>query len=237
MSKHIRSMEVCVGNRTETVDFGDRSVVGLRGGMVEVDTILFTLERFLALDFGSFYNDIDSKLGVKYENINIGTSSIVYSEGSSYYLDGKLTSIGEMPSIHCIRYVNGNIIRSFLISDKSNQEEIGIDMSHFNSIIPDSKWQRIEILVNGLLEYSFVNIDFKSRSLVFDFDSRPDEWSEEGIEVVYLLVSESMLTPEGYSRVILLSDMEILTYDQLQKLVDVLRGISRNELIVYSHSN
>ena len=108
-------------------------------------------------------------------------------------------------------------------------------MTRFNSAISNSKWSRLATLANTLVGYDFVKIDVKKRKLSFDIKSYND-WTEEGIKFVYLLLSEAMLTPDKYSRVMLLSEITLLSHEQVVQLVKTLSAISRNDVIIFSNN-
>lgn len=215
------------------IDFQGYKLVNLSGAKENKDSILYTLERFLARDFGSYYDEIDSNLGVKYKSIN-GSSTLQFIGGISSFSDSKLILRGTIPSIHCIRYAKKDRIRSFLIDSELSNEVIGRNMTIFSSVISDSKWKRLVTLANELVGYEFVKVDIKNRKLSFNIHSYND-WSEDTIKFVYLLISEAMLTPDKYTRVMLLSEIDILSDKQMSKLIKTLSSISRNEMIVFSN--
>ena len=140
-----------------------------------------------------------------------------------------------MPRIHCIRYTKGGRLRSFLLSSDSSDEVIGTNMTIFSSVISDSKWSRLVAIVNKLIGYEVVKLDIKSRKISFDIHSYND-WSEDAIKFVYLLISEAMLTPDKYTRVMLLSEVDILSTSQVTELIKTLSSISRNEMLIFSDS-
>ena len=63
MSDCIKKLSTFLDNRLISLDFQSYKLVNLSGVKKDKDTILYTLERFLAKDFGSYYDDIDSNLG------------------------------------------------------------------------------------------------------------------------------------------------------------------------------
>lgn len=234
MSDCIKKLSTFLDNRLLSLDFQSYKLVNLSGVKKDKDTILYTLERFLAKDFGSYYDDIDSNLGVNYAELN-GSSTIQFISGISVYSDTKLTQRGTIPYIHCIRYAGKDRIRSFILDSEFNTEVIGTDMTRFNSAISNSKWSRLATLANTLVGYDFVKIDVKKRKLSFDIKSYND-WTEEGIKFVYLLLSEAMLTPDKYSRVMLLSEITLLSHEQVVQLIKTLSAISRNDVIIFSNN-
>lgn len=234
MSASIKNLSTFIDNRMININFQGNKLVSLSGDESNKDTILYTLERFFAQDFGSYYDEIDSNLGVSYKKLE-GNSTLKYVSGISTYSDLKLQNRGTLPYIHCIRYINKDRIRSFIIDSNVTSEVIGTNMTVFSSVISDSKWSRLATLVNNLVGYECVKLDIKSRKLSFDIHSYKG-WSEETIKFVYLLISESMLTPDKYTRVILLSEIDILSTEQVAKLIKTLSSISRNEMIVFSNN-
>lgn len=234
LSANIKKLSTFIDNRMMNIDFQGYKYVNLSGAKENKDTVLYTLERFLARDFGSYYNDIDEIIGVNYKEVN-GSSTLQYISGISVYSDTKLSQRGTLPSLHCIRYVGKNRVRSFIIDSEFSNEFIGCDMTRFSSVLSDSKWNRLVTLANSLVGYNFVTLDIKSRKLKFNIHQFND-WSEEGIKFVYLILSESMLTPDKYTRVTLLSDIDIISDEQVSKLLKTLGSISRNEMVVFSNN-
>lgn len=234
MSANIKKLSMFIDNRMINVDFQGHKLVCLSGVKENRDTLLYTLERFLANDFSSYYNEIDSNLGFKYKNVE-GSCTLNFINGFFSYSDGKQKQRGTTPNIHCIRYTKGGRIRSFLLSSNSSDEVIGTNMTVFSSVISDSKWNRLVTIVNKLIGYEVVKLDIKSRKISFDIHSYND-WSEDAIKFVYLLISEAMLTPDKYTRVMLLSEIDILSINQITELIKTLSSISRNEMIIFSDS-
>lgn len=233
MSRVIKKLSLSINNRKIDIDFGDSNIISLGGSISDRDTIIYTLERFFANDFGTYYNDIDSNLGVNYANVEF-PCSIEYSNSYCKYTGNRFKFLGHTPSIHCIRYINNSIIRSFILKNsKIDNEIIGVDMTKFNSGVSDSKWKRLALLVNNLIGSDVVNLDLTHRSL-FLTTTPVNDWSEEAIKFVYLLVSESIITPEDYIRVILLSHVSMLSSEQLEKLIDTLKSISKGDMVVLS---
>lgn len=233
MSASIKKLSTFIDSRMINIDFQGYKLACLYGDKCNKDTILYTLERFLAYDFGSYYDEIDSNLGVNYK-LAEGSSTLQFTSGILSCSDASITQRGTLPNIHCIRYVNNDRIRSFLIDSSNSNEVIGTNMTVFSSVISDSKWNRLVALVTKLIGYEFVKLDIRKRKVCFDIHDYND-WSVEQIKFVYLLVSESMLTPDNYTRVILLSEISLLSDRQVSELIKTLNSISRNEMIIYSN--
>lgn len=233
MSKSIKKLTTFLDNRLISLDLQGNKFVQLSGSKIDKDSIIYTLERFLALDFQSYYDDIDSNLGVNYQKSK-GTSSLQFNSGILQYSSGKLEKKGLIPDAHCIRYLTSDRIRSFTIDNTGVSDTIGCNMTVFNSVISDSKWNRLTSLVNSLVGYEVVKLDLKLRKLRFDIHEF-DGWSVEAIQLVYLILAESMLIKTDKLGVLLLSDIDILSETQLVKFFDVLNRISNIELIIFSN--
>lgn len=231
MSLNIKNLSTIIDTNIINIDFDSYKLVKLCGDKLNKDTLISILERFLAIDFEKYYDDIDLNLGVSY--LPVQNSTLKYNNGSIVYSNCKVETKGNLPKIHCIRYVNGVRIRSFLIDSEVTNDVIGVNMTEFNSVVSNSKWGRLSLLVNEMVGFDFVLLDIKNRRLDFNLVSRSD-WSEDALKFVYLLISESMLTPDDYTRVILLSNISVLNNIQISKLIHTLMSISKNEFIVYS---
>lgn len=234
MSANIKKLSTFFDNRLINIDLQGNKLVCLSGAKENKDSIIHILERFLARDFGGYYKDIDSNLGAYYKNIE-GSSTLQFINGISLYSDDKLQIRGTLPNIHCIRYAGKDRIRSFLLSNADEVKCIGCNMVKFSSIISDSKWNRLITLFNKLIGYKVADLNMKTRRLSFDIHSYND-WTEEGIKFVYLILAESMLTPDNYTRVTLLSELSLLNTRQISELIKTLSNISRNELILFSNT-
>lgn len=234
MSANIKKLSTFFDNRLVNIDLQGNKLVCLSGAKENKDSIIHIFERFLARDFGGYYTNIDSNLGVKYKSIE-GSSSLQFINGISLYLEDKFQIRGTLPNIHCIRYAGKDRIRSFLLSSNDEAKCIGCNMVKFSSIISDSKWNRLVTLFNKLIGYKAANLDMKARKLYFDIHSYND-WTEESIKFVYLVLAESMLTPDNYTRVTLLSELNLLNNRQVSEFIKTLSSISRNELILFSNT-
>lgn len=234
MSANIKRLSTFFDNRMISLDFQGNKLVCLSGAKENKDSILYTLERFFARDFSSYYDDIDKNLGVNYKNIE-GSSTLQFTNGFLSYSDSKLQIRGTLPNIHCIRYSGKDRIRSFLISSEDKSECIGYNMTTFSSVISDNKWNRLVTLFNKLIGYEVVKLDMKIRKLSFDIHSFND-WSEDAIKFVYLIMSESMLTPDNYVRVTILSELSLLNSRQVNDVIKTLSSLSRNEVIFFSNT-
>ena len=233
MSEIIKDLYLNINSELKRLEFGNSTFVQLIGDKVTKDTLLFNIERFLAMDFSDYYNNIDNSIGVVYHKLD-GDATINFIDGLIHYKNGVLRSWGSIPNIHCIRYSSGNTIRSFSITD-SSFDTAGIDMTKYSHLVSNSAWMRIEKLVNELVGYKFVNIDTSNKIISFDFDSNSTEWTSDEIKMVYLLLSESTLTPVGYKRVTLLSELN-MSNEKFIKLINSLSKVSNNELVIYSNN-
>lgn len=232
MSANIKKLTTFIDSRVINIDFQGYKLIKVVGENSNKDTFLYLLERFLARDFDTYYDDIDKALGADYKSIE-GISTLYFSNGVCYANGKKLEIKGNVPKLHCVRYTGKDRIRSFLIDSEMNNSVIGTDMTKFNSSISDSKWNRLATLMNKTIGYEVVKIDTTKRKIEFDIHDYCD-WSVKDIKLVYLLLSESMLTPDDYTRVVLISDIDFMLSEQVAKIISALTSISRSEMIVFS---
>ena len=234
MSDNINSLFLTINNEVKRIEFGNNTFVQLIGDKITKDTTLFNIERFFAMDFSDYYSNIDNSIGVVYHRLD-GDASINFNHGFLRHKNGVISSWGIIPNIHCIRYSGGNMIRSFSITDNSF-DITSVDMTKYSHLVSNVTWMRIEKLVNELVGYKFVNVDIDNKSIDFDFyNNNNTEWSSDELKLVYVLLSESELTPIRYKRVTLLSELD-MSDEKFIKLLNALGKVPNNELLIYSNN-
>lgn len=218
-----------IDDKLVNLSFDNSSCVCLTGQEDIKATVVYTIERMLARDFGLYYDTLDSEI-IKYKPVT-GNITIKLQNGVLTRDTRSVHAVGDIPKLHCIRYTIGGRIRSFTINDESDNGIIGVNMTEYNSQVSDGKWLRLANLVNGVCDFDFVQLDTQNGVLSFNFEN--DTWSEEELKIVYLLLSESILTPDGYRRVIMLTPLNELTKEHQKSLISALIKLTKNELVIF----
>ena len=222
-----KCLKTDMGSRQVVANFPNKKSIVLKGN--NGNQILYTLESLLAQEYTNYYLDLDAQnYGMNYTALE-EPSQLEFNDG---YILGKehIVSLGgSVPAIHCIRYIKNGTIRSFLCSKEKLFSTLDIDTKHYNSIIPIAIWIRMLMTVNDILGAEIVS--FKDNDIVFDFKEN-FEYSIEAQKLVYTLVSECFLTPEGYARVLLLSDLDYLTTKQKVHLIEKLDNLPNHSSLI-----
>ena len=223
----IKRLSTKVHDTDVNINFPDKSVIFLKSEYA--DYYLHIIEALVGTDFTGRLRDMDIKYGFRYDLEEDDTSSLVFENGVIEGSNKVVIQMGSLPSIHCIRTLSGTIYRSFIFSDKLTNQDISIDMRKYTSMIPDSSWFRIIKLTNNLLGFDYVSLSDRVLSFNPSFEH---ELSEDAMQFIYLIICECFLTPSGYYRLFLCSDIDCLSKDWQVKLFNVLSTVNRGITIV-----
>lgn len=150
----------------------------------------------------SFVSDvIESILGTDYTRANAEEifqtdSSLTFDDGEAYIKARAVCIKGKSQNVHCI-LDNGVGVKSFLTAEGTKDTPISYDFTHYNNGIEANKWVRLVALTNNVLGYKAVSL--LHDEIIFDLKN-------DFMKLIFLLLSESIATPEGYSHIILLSE-------------------------------
>lgn len=198
----------------------------------KADDILFDIECLLARDVTKEFINIDDQYGITHEPLD-KSLKLTFTSGALYVEDGIVKTTGTVPNVHYVRLIgNGvNTVRSCLVSESTKRTSIFSNLFTYTSALPDSKWIRLCETVNSIVGYEMCNLVSSggSKELKFDLD-KECEISAELRDLVYLLVSECYLTPDGYIRVLLLPNIEGMSSSFQLKLLDTLDNIKGHSL-------
>lgn len=153
-------------------------------------------------DSKSFVSDvIESILGTDYTRANAEEifqtdSSLTFDDGEAYIKARAVCVKGKTQNIHCV--LNDGVgVKSFLTAEGTKDTSISYDFTHYNNGIENNKWIRLVTLTNNVLGYNAVSL--LHNEITFDLKN-------DFMKLIYLLLAESVATPEGYSRIMLLSE-------------------------------
>ena len=216
-----------IGSKQVVANFPNKKSIVLRGNNGE--QILYVLESLLSQDYTNYYLDLDRKnFGLSYTELE-KPSQLDFTNGFILGKDRTVTFTGQVPAIHCIRYVGDGTVRSFLSSKEKLFSSLDINTKHYNSILPLAVWMRMLAVVNDILGFKFV--DFVDGDIAFKFDEN-SEYSVDAQKLVYTLVSECFLTPQGYARVLLLSNLDYLTVEQKVHLIEKIDNLQGHSALI-----
>lgn len=225
----LKTIKTDVNGKSIVFQVPDKRTVILKSRLSQ--QLLYIVESLLANDFTDYYKKIDMQYGLDYEERS-GASTLQFTDGVLVGSERTVKSEGVIPKIHCIRYIGGycKSIRSFLLSTESGVSSLYTDLTSYTTALPDSQWFRLIALVNSVVGYEMCSL--KDRKLMFDFDS--GDIDEEGCKLVYSLIAECFLTPEGYHRILLLSDIMFLYPEVQLNLLRALHSIKGHSLTLSS---
>lgn len=206
-----------------------KSIVLTSDEDIDKEQVVYLIETLLSREYTDYYAKIDRNYGKTY----LPLSKISVLDFTNGKIIGKNSTIkinGTIPNIHCVRYVSHGIIRSFLCqnTEKNGICELNYNMTRYTKEIPELVWVRLIETVNKFLGYKVV--DLVDNELRFNFTQT--SYTIEAQKIIYMLISECMLTPNDYLRVVLLSDIECLTPKQQFDLILTLDNIKGHEMLV-----
>lgn len=222
----LKKVSTVINGQTVDVNLPNKKTIILRGR--NALQVMFIIESLLRQDFTDYFRQLDSQYGFNYLEPE-GTSYIMFNDGIVMGKDGAIQFQGVVPNIHVIRYLGAsNKIRSSYMTEVMNtQANTEVDMTKYSHIIYDAQWIRLVASVNTILGFEFVKLE--NEQLHFNFDNTKSI-GIEGQEIIYLLIAECTLTPQGYSRVLLLPNIPYLDAKTQVKLLEVLDNFRGHSL-------
>lgn len=221
-----RNIQFTINKRKVSFDFKGKQNIVVSGA--NKLNLIYCLEMILGKSFNTDISTKDSVYGIKYDDITdcmltFNNDSVIVGKGSM------VVSKGAVPKVHCIRYSSGGTIRSYVFSDELCNANIGLDLTKYSRVLSDTDWYRLCALTNKFLGINIV--DVKNEQLLFNFVDNY-KYSIDVQKFVYLLFAECMLTPTGFSRVLLLGDIQFLSNDDQIRLIGYLSSIRYHSCII-----
>lgn len=221
----IKSINTEISGRGVQVYLPEKKTIILKG--INALHVIHILECLLGQDFTGYYWELDKQYGFRYSEVS-GVSSVVFNAGAILGKDKVIQLQGVVPNIHVIRYLNGYTFRSFYLSTTVGADAtLYSDMTKYSHVLQENQWIRLLALVNNLVGFELVRLDGESLKFAFRNDV---DISVDGQKLIYSLLAECFLTPEGYSRVLLLPDMSVLPSDKQVRFLEVLDDIKGHTL-------
>lgn len=214
-----KNIQFTINKHKVSFDFKEKPSIIVSG--LNKMNLIYCLEMLLGKCFNTDISTKDAIYGIKYSNIS--DCMLTFMNGSIIAGKGSMVvSKGLVPKIHCIRYSGESNIRSYVFSDEFCDANIGLNLTQYSRVLSDIDWYRLVTLTNKFLDANIV--DVKNEQLEFNFIDGY-KYSIEVQKFVYLLFAECMLTPTGFSRVLLLGDIPFLSTDDQIKLMGYLSSI------------
>lgn len=221
----LKSLNTEVNNRALQVNFPDKKSLILRG--TNALQVIHIVECLLSQDFTGYYAELDKKYGFRYDNV-YGLSSLVFNAGAILGKNKETQVQGVVPNIHTIRYLGCYTIRSFYLTNVAGTyAPLYNNMTRYSHVIQDIRWVRLLALVNNVVGFELVKLE--NEQLKFNFVEN-GEIGVDGQKLIYSLIAECFLTPDGYSRVLLLPDMNILPKNIQVRFLELLDDINGHTL-------
>ena len=222
----VKSLTTQIKGRDRVIPFPAKKTIILRG-MLGMD-ILHIVESLVTCDMTGYYSAQDVKYGFHY-NEPTAETLLSFEGGNLRGLNKVVTCCGSIPNIHCIRSIGNSFpnLRSTLLSQSGDLNQVSTVLTHYSSVLSDKQWLRLVTMVNSIVGYDMCRLNGHELLLDLEYDC---DISEDGRKIIYLLVAECFLTPEGYSRLLLVPDIGSLYPDVQIKLLGMLDNISGHML-------
>lgn len=222
-----------INGKESSVKIPDKKTVILRG--THNVSVLFAVESLLNFDMTNYYLERDKSKGYHYA-VPDGECYISFGDtGRLVGLGGKVTSQGNVPKIHCVRYLRdeaGGSIRSFIISEEGDTPyQLSTNLTKYSVKLPDSSWFRLTSMVNKVIGFDFCELRARggNKEVYFKYDDAKTI-SVDGCKAVFMLLAECFLTPEGYHRIMLVPEIECLEAKKQLALLDALSNVKGHAL-------
>ena len=224
-----KSIQAIRGGRVLNIVLPDKKSVVLSGSKSDSEYVM----DMMRVMFGVDYNDNLGYLHYRSEEILRNSASLRFTTGSIYINKGSVRIEGRVPYLHIVQPDMQGGIRSYLVSQSATVKDLDVDMTVYNGAIPHTDWIRLAELFNRYADRDCVKIcevkdeETGSTGYKLEFVDITEE-----LQTVWLLMSESFLTPSNYLRIVLLPPMEGFDADKMFKLIDLVDNISRLEMVI-----
>lgn len=221
----LKSLNTEINGRPLQVNFPDKKTIILRGS--NALQVIHVVECLLSQDFTGYYSDIDKVYDYYYQKVT-GVSSLVFNAGAILGKNKETQIQGVVPSIHVIRYLNDCKFRSFYLTTVAGTySPVYNNMTKYSHVIQDTQWIRLLALVNDLVGFELVKLENEELKFTFNENS---EICIDGQKLIYTMLAECFLTPDGYSRVLLIPNIDILPTKVQVRFLELLDDINGHTL-------
>lgn len=221
----IKSIQTSINSEFVNLQFPNSKNIVLRGDRSKCENIIYLLECILLNDYTDYYGGLDRQKGYNYHSLDSQTI-VTFSDGAMLGKEKHIEKSGTIPKFHVIRYIAGSEIRSFYISNSMKSKMTSV--MQYSKDLTYEEWIRLVANVNRVCGVEFCSID--NNTLVFNEQYKDDI----NFKLIYLLISECFVTPEGYTRVILLPNIDSMSSKQQLALIETLDNFPGHEVIISS---
>lgn len=222
----LKGIQTFYKNKIINIELPDKKSIVLNGTKKECTYILDLLRTMLGVD----YNDNLRYLENRSEDVLKNNASIRFTTGSILLKDGTITIHGRVPYLHVVMVDNSGDINSFLVSQSASPIGLATDMTKYNTEIEHTDWIRLLELFNRYAGFDCCTlVELADSTYKLEFTDLTPE-----LETVYLLMSESFLTPQDYLRIVLLPDIKGVTPERMFELIELVDNINKLEMIISS---
>lgn len=230
----LKKVSYTIGNQFLSFDLPSNKLVSLVGDTNACNTFLSVLERCIASDFSHYFDDFDSTKGVMYDS-EIGNVHLEFDYGSLSYVNNNfIKRLATRRDFYCIRYIGDMDIRSFVspLVEKDIPNSLGVSLTSYSSALSKSSWLRLRELYNNMCGFTAVSINNEKKEVSFNFDNDKG-WSEDALKLAYIILAESFVSARKGIRVILLSEIKLMSENQFIRLLDALYHVSNLECVCF----
>lgn len=220
----LKSIQAIHKGRVINLELPDKKSIVLNGSRKDCNYILDLSKVMLGVDYNSSLPYVENRS----EDILNDSASMRFTTGSILLKDGSITIQGKIPYIHVVQVTNNGGISSFLVSQSLNPTGLAVDMTKFSNAIEIADWIRLVELFNRYAKFECAILENNGDN---NFSLRFNGLTEE-LKTVYLLMSESFLTPKDYLRVVLLPEINGINADRMFELIELTDNITKLEMII-----
>lgn len=146
------------------------------------------------------------------------------------YNNGVIETAGSVPKYHGIYYVGNGVIRSFAITDSDDVPFVSVS-SQYTSDISNVVWYRILQYVNMYIGADYVTLEGGNR-LVFHPECT-DEYTETELQFIYTLLTECVVTPKDFSRILLFNGLDnVLTQQHWVSIINYICALPSHDVCI-----
>lgn len=209
-----------LSGRFLNIDLPDKKSIILNGDIETKEYLLQVIKSLLCFDYSTELSGFLKHNPLETKSVLVFTNGIVRVHNQASVIEGNV------PKLHILELQSDGSILSVLTSEDSNNLTLDTDMTKYSGQLPLESMYRLASLCNKVAGYEFVV--FENNEINFNWESTI---SKSVLETIYLTISESFLTPEGYLRLVLLHTCFGMDSSIMAKLIEVLDNIRGLEML------
>lgn len=216
-----------VGGRLINIELPDTKSIALTGDNQSCDFILDVIRSLLTCDYT---NELEVFGG---QNTVFKTrSTLTFTNGTVSVKNKSVIIDGKIPKLHILDVDEFGGLASVIMSDSIDiRNSVGIDTTNLKFLrtqLADIQVRRLVELMNRYAGYDAISIGVDE--LKFNFE--PENASR--LQVAYMTLAESFLTPDNFLRIVLLHNCSFFDEIELAKFVELLDNVPKLEMLFVS---